>query len=318
MRLIPFVTCAAGAVLLAACSSSPEFPQDPYAELYSDAPASAIPPSARERRAAQANGAIGQVPAQQPYQSAPTQPYRQPVQSQANAQVESELQAEYQARGQAFGNINQQQPRPIDLGGNPGLTRLAPYTGYDTTQPVFRAANDYDNTRGQSTRYYTQESGNVPSDAPPLPSSARSGECYVLVKQPTRYRNVSRRVQTSPETTTWRHNCTADDNVPNSTGQTACLVREPARYETVNEREVINDGGYEWRETPCRDQGNSGNVVRDLQRALDRAGYDPGPIDGIYGQLTRRAANAYQRDHGLPVTRNINNATLADLGVSRR
>lgn len=40
----------------------------------------------------------------------------------------------------------------------------------------------------------------------------------------------------------------------------------------------------------------------DLQRALDRAGYDPGPTDGVMGPSTRRALQAFQRDQGLSVT----------------
>lgn len=40
----------------------------------------------------------------------------------------------------------------------------------------------------------------------------------------------------------------------------------------------------------------------DLQRALDRAGYDPGPLDGVMGPSTRRALESFQRDQNLTVT----------------
>ncbi|WP_029008288.1 peptidoglycan-binding domain-containing protein [Azospirillum halopraeferens] len=39
-----------------------------------------------------------------------------------------------------------------------------------------------------------------------------------------------------------------------------------------------------------------------LQRALQQAGYDPGPVDGAMGARTRAAIRAYQQDSGLPVT----------------
>jgi peptidoglycan hydrolase-like protein with peptidoglycan-binding domain len=37
----------------------------------------------------------------------------------------------------------------------------------------------------------------------------------------------------------------------------------------------------------------------ELQRALLRAGYDPGPIDGKLGKKTRTAVKAFQRKNGL-------------------
>jgi hypothetical protein len=40
-------------------------------------------------------------------------------------------------------------------------------------------------------------------------------------------------------------------------------------------------------------------VTADLQRALKSAGYDPGPIDGTYGQQTEAAVVAFQETNGL-------------------
>jgi surface antigen len=48
------------------------------------------------------------------------------------------------------------------------------------------------------------------------------------------------------------------------------------------------------RETPFP------RVVLQVQRSLRRLGYRPGPVDGIYGPMTRAAIHDYQRDHGLP------------------
>ena len=42
--------------------------------------------------------------------------------------------------------------------------------------------------------------------------------------------------------------------------------------------------------------------IANLQRALHRLGYDPGPVDGIPGARTRAAIRAFQADAGLPVT----------------
>jgi hypothetical protein len=40
-------------------------------------------------------------------------------------------------------------------------------------------------------------------------------------------------------------------------------------------------------------------VVSQLQQALTSAGYDPGPVDGTYGQKTEAAVTAFQQDNGL-------------------
>ena len=45
--------------------------------------------------------------------------------------------------------------------------------------------------------------------------------------------------------------------------------------------------------------------IANLQRALRRLGYDPGPSDGILGARTRAAIRAFQADAGLPVTGQI-------------
>lgn len=57
------------------------------------------------------------------------------------------------------------------------------------------------------------------------------------------------------------------------------------------------------------------SLAADVQSALDREGYDPGPVDGIIGSSTRDAISEYQADHGLAVTGTINSALLQSLGL---
>lgn len=45
--------------------------------------------------------------------------------------------------------------------------------------------------------------------------------------------------------------------------------------------------------------GARGDAVRELQRLLVAAGYDPGPVDGIFGPLTDAAVRQFQRNMGL-------------------
>jgi hypothetical protein len=56
-------------------------------------------------------------------------------------------------------------------------------------------------------------------------------------------------------------------------------------------------------------------VVADVQNALGQAGYDPGPVDNTYGPQTRDALMRYQGDNGLPQSGEIDEATLASLGL---
>lgn len=50
-----------------------------------------------------------------------------------------------------------------------------------------------------------------------------------------------------------------------------------------------------------------------LQQSLTDAGYDPGPVDGVYGPQTVAAVEALQEAHGLPVTGTVDKATDAAL-----
>ena len=53
-----------------------------------------------------------------------------------------------------------------------------------------------------------------------------------------------------------------------------------------------------------------------VQRALDERGYDPGEVDGLTGRRTRGAIREFQRSVGLPDTGQVDDATLAALGLA--
>ena len=75
------------------------------------------------------------------------------------------------------------------------------------------------------------------------------------------------------------------------------LVRH--RSDTTPETQNIADPTPERATT---DEDRAGPRIADVQRALLRSGYDPGPIDGIIGIRTRLAIRSFEADHGLPVT----------------
>jgi hypothetical protein len=58
-----------------------------------------------------------------------------------------------------------------------------------------------------------------------------------------------------------------------------------------------------------------GQVVTNVQSALQQQGYYRGEIDGSIGPVTRSALRRYQRDNGLRITAAIDRPTLASLGM---
>lgn len=53
--------------------------------------------------------------------------------------------------------------------------------------------------------------------------------------------------------------------------------------------------------TPLLKNGSRGEDVRRLQEILKQLGFDPGPIDGIFGPKTEAAVKAFQKKYGLVV-----------------
>lgn len=65
---------------------------------------------------------------------------------------------------------------------------------------------------------------------------------------------------------------------------------------------------------PTLRRGSRGSAVMDLQRRLTQAGFNPGPVDGIFGQGTDSAVRAFQRARGLSVDGIVGPNTWAALG----
>ncbi len=73
---------------------------------------------------------------------------------------------------------------------------------------------------------------------------------------------------------------------------------EPEAYQTVEKRELVQPEELKWQRILCETNTNA-NVIKELQQALKDKGYNPGPIDGVFGQQTQKALNAFQKDNGL-------------------
>lgn len=87
-----------------------------------------------------------------------------------------------------------------------------------------------------------------------------------------------------------------------------------ATYKTVQKRVLTEKGGYQvWREILCANQLTTSKISQ-IQMALKAKGYNPGPIDNVFGAQTKEALVKYQRDKGLPIG-NLNLETLTSLGL---
>jgi len=73
-------------------------------------------------------------------------------------------------------------------------------------------------------------------------------------------------------------------------------------------------GGEGGGRRPTLARGSTGPYVRELQERLERLGFDPGPLDGIFGPRTEAAVTRFQRSRGLVPDGVVGPATWKALG----
>lgn len=91
-------------------------------------------------------------------------------------------------------------------------------------------------------------------------------------------------------------------------------VAIPAQYQTVTKRVKVSDEHMEWVPILCETNFNMDLIV-ELQRKLQKAGFNTGDIDGVFGGQTKAAVRAFQRKNGMP-TGQLTIETLKALGVA--
>lgn len=153
-----------------------------------------------------------------------------------------------------------------------------------------------------------------------------TGEIMCLVEIPAEYKTVQKRILKTPETT----KPVVVKKAVYKTVKTR-VVKEPARtvtrkvpavydtvavqklvkaastekiskppvYETVTTSYKVSDGYLKWEPILC-ETNVTGDIIRELQQALNNKGYQAGPVDGIYGARTTEAVRQYQRDSKIP------------------
>jgi len=78
---------------------------------------------------------------------------------------------------------------------------------------------------------------------------------------------------------------------------------------------LVKKGGFsEWREVLCPKDVTTDRITQ-LQKALRDKGFNPGPIDNVFGAKTKAALIKFQKANGLPVGQ-LDTQTLEALGVN--
>ena len=125
------------------------------------------------------------------------------------------------------------------------------------------------------------------------PIRVESGRCYASVVYPAEYKTVA---------------VVKPIEVPKGENL-------PVLYQTVTEKVKVTDEQTRWEEILCQDSMTECRVI-EVQRALSRGGYDPGPIDGIVGRQTMAAVNAFQKDFNLTVANYLTIETVEALDAN--
>jgi len=150
------------------------------------------------------------------------------------------------------------------------------------------------------------------------PTETRTGLKICLTETPAKYKTVTRRIVKTPASFKKVEIPAEYKNI-----KSRKLVAEakevrhdiPATYKMVSHQELMSEGHMQWRSILCETNMTT-NRIRQIQQALKKAGYNPGPIDGVIGKDTVQAVNAFQKDNKLPMDRYLNIQTIRALGVS--
>lgn len=133
----------------------------------------------------------------------------------------------------------------------------------------------------------------TPVVAAPSPIRVEAGRCYASVVYPAEYKTVA--VVKPIEVPKGEH--------------------LPVLYHSVTEKVKVTDEQTRWEEVLCEDRMTPCRIM-EVQRALYRGGYNPGPIDGVVGRQTMAAVNDFQKDFSLSVANYLTVETVKTLDAN--
>ena len=84
----------------------------------------------------------------------------------------------------------------------------------------------------------------------------------------------------------------------------------------IYQNRYVNYNNIESQQTLLLQVGSSGSTVKTMQQKLKNWGYYTGSVDGIYGPITKKAVEYFQRKNGLYVDGIVGTKTLGALGMT--
>ena len=96
---------------------------------------------------------------------------------------------------------------------------------------------------------------------------------------------------------------------------TTRMVDVPAVYDTLSWLVKVGEPREEKREVLC-ETNTAPQMIQEVQRALQAAGFNPGHVNGVLAQDTLEAVARYQNARGLPVHGYLDVETVRALGVA--
>jgi hypothetical protein len=169
---------------------------------------------------------------------------------------------------------------------------------------------------------------------------SKTGDIMCLVEVPAEYANVTKKVLKTPAATrevqvpaTYKTIKKTVVKAPPATREievpaeykTVQVMKEvepaktveievPAEYETVTKTMKVSEAKVDWRSILC-DTNLTKSKAEEIQRALAKAGFNPGPANGVIGPKTMSAVHAFQKANNLPIDDYLNMDTVRALGV---
>lgn len=133
----------------------------------------------------------------------------------------------------------------------------------------------------------------TPALKAPTPIKVEAGRCYASVVYPAEYKTVAviKPIEQPP-------------------GEHLAIL-----YETVTKKVKVTDEQTQWVEILCEDRMTDSRLI-EIQRALHRGGYNPGPIDGVVGWQTMSAIKDFQKDFNLTVADQLTIETVNALDAN--
>jgi transcriptional regulator NrdR family protein len=143
-----------------------------------------------------------------------------------------------------------------------------------------------------------------------------TGRTFCLAEVPAKFKTITKQVVKEPATI-------KKVSVPATyktvrmkklvSAATEKRIPIPAKHQMVTKQSKVSDARLEWRQVLC-ETNTTRDLVVQIQQGLQKAGYNPGPADGVLGGATMSAIDAYQRKNDLP-TGGLTIQTLDKLGI---